>query len=130
VRARQREPSYRVNSPRLDSPLLVEGKLTPQNQNLSGRRPPLAEDESGQHDQIGQQPQNNLKSHNHGLMMPHRLYPEHQLSRSNKCGPQGKRGDFIVLDRNIFAIDPFYLHDTRVMATYLDGREVYAAKAK
>jgi predicted amidohydrolase YtcJ len=41
-----------------------------------------------------------------------------------------KRGDFIMLDRNIFAIDPFYLHDTRVMATYLDGREVYAAKAK
>jgi predicted amidohydrolase YtcJ len=42
----------------------------------------------------------------------------------------GKRGDFIVLDRDIFAIDPFDLHDTQVMATYLDGREVYAAKAK
>ena len=40
----------------------------------------------------------------------------------------GKRGDFIVIDRDIFAIDPFDLHDTRVMATYLDGREVYAAK--
>jgi predicted amidohydrolase YtcJ len=42
----------------------------------------------------------------------------------------GKRGDFIVLDRDIFSIDPFDLHDTQVMATYLDGREVYAAKAK
>jgi predicted amidohydrolase YtcJ len=42
----------------------------------------------------------------------------------------GKRGDFIVLDRDIFAIDPFDLHDTHVMATYLDGREVYAAKAR
>jgi predicted amidohydrolase YtcJ len=42
----------------------------------------------------------------------------------------GKHGDFIVLDRDIFAIDPFDLHDTKVMATYLDGREVYAAKAK
>jgi len=41
----------------------------------------------------------------------------------------GKRGDFIVLDRDIFAIDPFDLHLTRVMATYLDGREVYATKA-
>jgi predicted amidohydrolase YtcJ len=41
----------------------------------------------------------------------------------------GKRGDFIILDRDIFSIDPFDLHDTRVMATYLDGREVYAAKA-
>jgi predicted amidohydrolase YtcJ len=40
----------------------------------------------------------------------------------------GKRGDFIVLDRDIFAIDPFDLHATRVLATYLDGREVYAVK--
>jgi predicted amidohydrolase YtcJ len=42
----------------------------------------------------------------------------------------GKRGDFIVLDRDIFAIDPFDLHLTRVLSTYLDGREVYAAKSK
>jgi predicted amidohydrolase YtcJ len=42
----------------------------------------------------------------------------------------GKRGDFIVLDRDIFAIDVFDLHNTQVTATYLDGREVYAAKAK
>ena len=42
----------------------------------------------------------------------------------------GKRGDFIVLDRDIFSIDPFELHDTQVRTTYLDGREVYAAKAK
>jgi len=39
---------------------------------------------------------------------------------------QGKRADFIVLDRDIFAIDPFDLHDTRILATYLDGREVYS----
>jgi predicted amidohydrolase YtcJ len=39
----------------------------------------------------------------------------------------GKRGDFIVLDRDIFAIDPFYLHETRVVATYLDGHEIYTA---
>ncbi len=42
----------------------------------------------------------------------------------------GKRGDFIVLDRDIFSIDPYELHDTRVTATFLDGREVYAAKIK
>jgi predicted amidohydrolase YtcJ len=42
----------------------------------------------------------------------------------------GKRGDFIVLDRDIFAIDPFDLHEVRVLATYLDGREVYAAGAQ
>jgi predicted amidohydrolase YtcJ len=42
----------------------------------------------------------------------------------------GKLGDLIVLDRDIFAIDPFDLHSTRVLATYLDGREVYTDKAK
>jgi predicted amidohydrolase YtcJ len=40
----------------------------------------------------------------------------------------GKRADFIVLDRDIFSLDPYDLHDTLVTATYLDGREVYAAK--
>ena len=42
----------------------------------------------------------------------------------------GKRGDFIVLDRDIFKIDAGDLHDTQVSATYLDGREVYAATGK
>jgi predicted amidohydrolase YtcJ len=42
----------------------------------------------------------------------------------------GKRGDFIILDRDIFALDPFDLHNTRVLATYLAGREVYATKKK
>jgi predicted amidohydrolase YtcJ len=37
----------------------------------------------------------------------------------------GKRGDLIVLDRDIFAIDASDLHDTRVTATYIDGRKVY-----
>jgi predicted amidohydrolase YtcJ len=40
----------------------------------------------------------------------------------------GKRGDFIVLDRDIFALDPFDIHSTKVLATYLDGREIYKAK--
>jgi len=42
----------------------------------------------------------------------------------------GKRGDFIVLDRDIFAMDPYDLHETQVTATYLDGREVYAQKPR
>jgi predicted amidohydrolase YtcJ len=41
---------------------------------------------------------------------------------------RGKRGDFIVLDRDIFALDPFELHSTKVLLTYLDGRQVYAAE--
>jgi len=40
----------------------------------------------------------------------------------------GKRADFIVLDRDIFSLDPFDLHGTRVLLTYLDGRRVYAAE--
>jgi predicted amidohydrolase YtcJ len=43
---------------------------------------------------------------------------------------RGKRADFIVIDRDIFAIDPFEIHDTRVLATYLDGRQVYAAQTQ
>jgi predicted amidohydrolase YtcJ len=42
----------------------------------------------------------------------------------------GKRADFIVLDRDIFSLDPFDLHDTKVIATYLDGREVYSLRKK
>jgi predicted amidohydrolase YtcJ len=42
----------------------------------------------------------------------------------------GKRADFIVIDRDIFSIDPFELHNTKVRATYLDGRQVYAMKEK
>ncbi len=41
----------------------------------------------------------------------------------------GKRADFIVLDRDIFAIDPFELQHTQVLATYLGGRQVYAASS-
>jgi predicted amidohydrolase YtcJ len=37
----------------------------------------------------------------------------------------GKRADLIVIDRDVFAIDPSDLHATRVLSTYLDGREVY-----
>jgi predicted amidohydrolase YtcJ len=37
----------------------------------------------------------------------------------------GKRADLIVIDRDVFAIDPSELHATRVLSTYLGGREVY-----
>ena len=39
----------------------------------------------------------------------------------------GKRADLIVLDRDVFSIEAGDLHATRVLATYLDGHEVYAA---
>ncbi len=37
----------------------------------------------------------------------------------------GKYGDLIVLDRDIFAIDPYRIGDTRVLLTLLGGRTVY-----
>jgi predicted amidohydrolase YtcJ len=45
--------------------------------------------------------------------------------RSTGSLEPGKRGDFIVLDRDIFARKVFELHNTRVTATYIDGRQVY-----
>jgi predicted amidohydrolase YtcJ len=39
----------------------------------------------------------------------------------------GKRADLVVLDRDILTIDPENIQDTKVLATYLDGRLVYSA---
>ena len=37
----------------------------------------------------------------------------------------GKRADLVVLDRDILSIDPETIENTRIVATYLDGRLVY-----
>ena len=37
----------------------------------------------------------------------------------------GKLADFIVLDRDIFAIDPKLIHETQVQLTVLNGEDVY-----
>lgn len=39
----------------------------------------------------------------------------------------GKRADLVVIDRDIFTLGPRDLHLTKVLATFLDGRKVYAA---
>ncbi|MGD9500984.1 MAG: amidohydrolase [Methyloceanibacter sp.] len=41
----------------------------------------------------------------------------------------GKRADLVVLDRDILTVDPETIGDTKVLATYLDGRLVYSAEA-
>jgi predicted amidohydrolase YtcJ len=41
----------------------------------------------------------------------------------------GKRADLVVLDRDIFLVDPYTIAETKVLATYLDGRLVYTAPA-
>src|SRR5262245_58223880 len=40
----------------------------------------------------------------------------------------GKRADLVVLDRDILTTDPETIEDTKVVATYLDGRLVYSAQ--
>jgi predicted amidohydrolase YtcJ len=39
----------------------------------------------------------------------------------------GKRADLVVLDRDILSVEPDTIEETKVLATYLDGRLVYAA---
>ncbi|WP_248764917.1 amidohydrolase [Pseudomonas protegens] len=38
----------------------------------------------------------------------------------------GKQADFIVLDRDVFAVDEKALHETQVLQTWFAGREVYS----
>jgi len=37
----------------------------------------------------------------------------------------GKRADLVVLDRNLFAIEPYAISDASVVMTVFDGRTVY-----
>jgi predicted amidohydrolase YtcJ len=40
----------------------------------------------------------------------------------------GKRADLVILDRDVFSIDPETIQDTKVLVTYLDGRVVHSAE--
>ena len=37
----------------------------------------------------------------------------------------GKKADFIVLDKNIFTIEPLDIHDINIVQTYFNGELVY-----
>jgi predicted amidohydrolase YtcJ len=54
----------------------------------------------------------------------------YQLHLENEIGSieAGKKADLVVLEKDIFAIDPYDLHDTRVLMTLLGGRVVYEAE--
>jgi predicted amidohydrolase YtcJ len=41
----------------------------------------------------------------------------------------GKKADFIVLDQNLFKIDPKQIHLTTVLLTFFEGQEVYRSEA-
>jgi predicted amidohydrolase YtcJ len=40
----------------------------------------------------------------------------------------GKRADFVMLDQNLFAVEPGEIHRTRVLWTIIEGRESYRAE--
>jgi predicted amidohydrolase YtcJ len=42
----------------------------------------------------------------------------------------GKAADFIILDRNLFEVSPDQIGETRVLATFVDGVQVYASSGE
>jgi predicted amidohydrolase YtcJ len=42
----------------------------------------------------------------------------------------GKQADLVVLDANLFEIDPAAINETTVLRTYLAGRQVYLRPAR
>ncbi len=51
----------------------------------------------------------------------------YQLHMEDRIGSLevGKKADLVVLDRNIFEVDPYTIHDTNVLMTVMDGNVVY-----
>ncbi|MGB5164598.1 MAG: amidohydrolase [Woeseiaceae bacterium] len=52
----------------------------------------------------------------------------YQLRMEDEIGSieVGKRADLVVLDQDIFSVDPYSIHKTKVMMTLLDGNVIYA----
>ena len=51
-------------------------------------------------------------------------YNEYKENEIGSIEP-GKYADFIVLDQNLIEIKPTDIHKTKVLSTFLDGRQVY-----
>ena len=51
----------------------------------------------------------------------------YQLRLEDEIGSleAGKKADLVVLDRNLFEVDPYSIHETEVVMTMLDGTVVY-----
>jgi predicted amidohydrolase YtcJ len=66
------------------------------------------------------------------LVRGYTINAAYQMQMEDEIGSieVGKKADLIVLDQNIFEVDPYDIHKTEVMLTMLDGEIVYKAAAK
>ena len=57
----------------------------------------------------------------------HTMSSAYQIRRESDLGSleQGKLADLIVVDQNLFAVDPQKIHETKVPFTMMNGRAVY-----
>jgi len=51
----------------------------------------------------------------------------YQLHMEDEIGSLevGKKADIVILDRNLFEVDPYEIHQTQVIMTVMDGEVVY-----
>jgi predicted amidohydrolase YtcJ len=61
------------------------------------------------------------------LIRGYTMGPAHMLHLEDQIGSieVGKKADMVVLDQNIFDIDPYSIHETEVVLTMMDGKVVY-----
>ncbi|MGI9219802.1 MAG: amidohydrolase [Woeseiaceae bacterium] len=64
------------------------------------------------------------------LIRGYTLDAAYQLRMEDEIGSieVGKKADIVVLEDNIFEIDPYAIHSTRILQTYLGGEVVFAAE--
>jgi predicted amidohydrolase YtcJ len=61
------------------------------------------------------------------LIRGYTLDAAYQLHMEEKIGSLivGKKADLVVLDKNLFEVDPYSIHQTRVLLTVMDGNIVF-----
>ena len=64
------------------------------------------------------------------LIRGYTLDAAYQLHMEDKIGSLtvGKKADLVVLDKNLFDVDPYAIHRTRVLLTVVDGNIVFEAR--
>ena len=73
------------------------------------------------------QPRASEKLSIESLIRGYTIGPAQMLHMEDKIGSieVGKKADFVLLDQDIFAADPYSIHDTKVLMTVMDGEIVH-----